>query len=325
MKALGVLCLLLLSATFANANTSLQSRSGLEEGAMEKRLTGSGSLNYEGFNQAENTAPKAPLYNGAGGALSARYKASDKHAYSVSTSSTGYAFENVSQEFMPAGRFWQNSVGTTYHRVISERSSYDLSLSVNSSSDRYVGKAYDLSYGVSWVYSRAASGMNRWTYGAGLGYSGNNTFTPPIPFASYYYYINETWQIRAGLPLGVDFVPTSKLSFNLTYVPVKAVTAQGDYKVTKANKVYLGYALSSVKSFRQSDRENKKESIYFDESKYFLGLSSESLKPAVLGVSLAYVYNRDLWKADKISNDRPKLTGLPNEWRAMTTATFPIL
>jgi hypothetical protein len=325
MKLGSVLFVFLFSA-YAQASTNSVSQELSQVEGGKPAVTGSLSLNYEGLGQAEKSSGNGPAYSQTGGAASVSYQASEKHKYGVSASSSSLAFENVSQAYLPNQRFWVNSVGTSYGRKISERSSYDLSFSVSSSSDRYMAPSRDLSYGLSWVYNRSTTGLNRWTYGMALGYSANASpsVAIPIPFATYYYHYSETWQFNIGAPLSANLVLTDKLSFNAAYVPVKSVTFQGDYKLTKGNTLYLGYSLANTKSFRHAERANKKEGVFFEETKYFLGWATQAWSPASLNVSLAYVYNRDLWKSEKATDTGGKY-GLPNEWRALTTASFAIL
>jgi hypothetical protein len=141
----------------------------------------------------------------------------------------------------------------------------------------------------------AKNGRDSWMVGAMYSPLGTPNF--PIPLLSYSWKPSETFQMNIGLPCNINWQPTDRLSFDVSYFPLLDVNALATYKLSDRLSAYGGY-MNLTDSWFLSDRENRNDQFFAVEQRLIGGIRRELSKKMELDISAGYAFARQFGVGD---------------------------
>jgi hypothetical protein len=136
-----------------------------------------------------------------------------------------------------------------------------------------------------------------------LFYSPTGQIVFPIPGIAYVWRPNPRFQADLGIPFAMEYRPTDSLSLSASYRPLNDIRVLLRQSLGASWSVYGGYETVND-TYWLADRENDRERTYVFDQRLTLGLQRKLGGRWTLDVSAAYVFDRQIFLAEKFSGSR---------------------
>lgn len=161
--------------------------------------------------------------------------------------------------------------GVTFTRRFSGDRSFSLSSTFGSASDEPFRDRTVNTIGATLAYTRPLSAVSRWSWI--LSYSNNRSSLSgvPLPGFAYTYAPSREFMTVLGLPFAmVNWKFAEKWSLQFFTLLPWTTKLQVEYRLTPRSQLFTGADFSQA-TFLRHGRTDKRERIFFDEKKLFLG------------------------------------------------------
>ncbi len=251
-----------------------------------------GTLTYTGsvqpdtkFDTSDN---KASLNRGTVIANIPVYK-TEKESWSVSL--LGHWLDLYpDQEAMPD--LYQADVGVTYSRMVDEKAYWALNGSFGSASDKPFKDPSVDTIGGNFFYIDPVDATASWVYL--VNYSNNRPILNgiPLPGFAYMYTPSKSFRGTYGVPFAMiywEFV--DKWSLNLFTLIPWVIKSSVDYSIAGPMKASLGLDFSQS-TFYLYGRVNRKERLFYDEKRLYVGFKTPLSQQFIAEVEAGYSFDR---------------------------------
>lgn len=232
----------------------------------------------------------------------------DNESYTLSLNSTQLRFSPAQGDYSQLADL---KVGLGYSRVIDEQSLWSLSARYGSASNKPFSGADVSTFGVTWMYSYPSSETGRWLLL--LDYSNNRPILNNIPLPGFAYFWTPSKDLKAtfGVPFAsVNWSFTESLSVDIFTVVPWIFKGSLNYKINEYARLYTGVDFSQM-TFYLADRVNKKDRLFYDEKKIFIGAKSPLSKNIFAELEVGHAFDRTFFVAEEyaIDPENPFLIG----------------
>jgi hypothetical protein len=201
------------------------------------------------------------------------------------------------------GQLWDVAAGVAYSHEFDNRWTLGTVVSAGSASDKPFEN--NTLNGTLFTYlSIPRLETDAWIFS--LYYSPTSDFPYPIPGIAYYYNPNDSLMMNIGVPFFVKWKPTSALTFDLFYFPVRTVMARATWELGQYTSVYAAYNWSNEGYFL-ANRPNRDDRLYAYEMRLTGGLRFNLPWSLQLDISAGWVFDRFYFQGRNYSdhnNDR---------------------
>lgn len=190
-------------------------------------------------------------------------------------------------------------VGAAYSYQIEEKRMASISASFGSASDQPFKDSNVNTVSATALYTFPSSETESWLLL--LNYSNNRPILNNIPLPGFAYIYAPSKEFRGtfGVPFASiywQFIP--QWSLTLFTVAPWVAKAQVAYSIAGPFQVFTGVDFSQM-TYLQYGRVNKKERLYYDEKKAFIGAKSPLNQIFFVEIEAGYAFGRQLFAAEK--------------------------
>ena len=142
-----------------------------------------------------------------------------------------------------------------------------------------------------------------------LFYSPTGQIVYPLPGIAYVWRPSPQFQANVGIPFSLEYRPTDALSLTASYRPLNHVQVQVRQSLGELWSVYGSYQTVN-ETFWLADRLDDDQRMYVFDQRLTLGVQRELGWRWSLDVSAAYVFDRQVFQAEKFSGSRRDELGI---------------
>ena len=179
-------------------------------------------------------------------------------------------------------------------------------LRVGSPSDRPFAALRDMTVTLLGFLTIPSGEHNAWNFS--LFYSPTGQIIFPIPGVAYVWRPTPQFQANLGIPFSLDYRPTETLTITASYRPLNNVQVLVRQSLGEAWSIYGGYRTVND-TFLLADRLDDQERTYLFDQRLTLGVQRELGRGWSLDLSAAYVFDRQIFQAEKFSGEPARRTG----------------
>ena len=198
-------------------------------------------------------------------------------------------------------QLWDIEVGTMHIRTLANGWRAGGMLRVGSPSDRPFAALRDMTVTLLGFLTIPSGEHNAWSFS--LFYSPTGQIIFPIPGIAYVWRPTPQFQANLGIPFSLDYRPTETLTITASYLPLNNVQVLVRQSLGEAWSIYGGYRTVND-TFLLSDRLDDQERTYLFDQRLTLGVQRELGRGWSLDLSAAYVFDRQIFQAEKFSGNR---------------------
>ena len=198
-------------------------------------------------------------------------------------------------------QLWDVEVGTMHLRDLGDGWSAGGMFRVGSPSDRPFVALRDMTVTLLGFLTVPSSERDAWNFS--LFYSPTGQIVFPIPGVAYVWRPNCQFQANLGIPFSLEYQPTETLALTASYRPLTNLEAIARQSLGESWSVYGGYR-TVCETFLLADRVNDRERTYVFDQRLMLGLQRELGRGWSFDLSAAYVFDRQVFQAEKFSGSR---------------------
>ena len=184
---------------------------------------------------------------------------------------------------------WNISLGLNYIRRFDNGRTGGVNLNIGSSSDQPFGAARDINFGAVAFLRVPHRERNAWNFV--LVYAPLSQIAFPIPMASYYWQPSDEFSMNIGLPLQMTYRPTDRWTFDLSYMLLTTIHAQGTYQVNEQWCAYGAFDWQNQSWFLH-DRQDDQERLFLYDKRFSVGLKGTVMKHVSVDLSTGYLFDR---------------------------------
>ena len=198
-------------------------------------------------------------------------------------------------------QLWDIEVGTMHIRTLANGWRAGGMLRVGSPSDRPFAALRDMTVTLLGYLTIPSGERDAWNFS--LFYSPTGQIIFPIPGLAYVWRPTPQFQANLGIPFSLDYRPTETLTVTASYRPLNNVQVLVRQSLGEAWSVYGGYRTVND-TFLLADRLEDRERTYLFDQRLTLGVQRELGRGWSLDLSAAYVFDRQIFQAEKFSGSR---------------------
>lgn len=198
-------------------------------------------------------------------------------------------------------QLWDLEVGVMHIRNLENGWRAGGMLRVGSPSDRPFAALRDMTVTLLGFVTIPSGEHNAWNFS--LFYSPTGQIIFPIPGVAYVWRPSSQFQANLGIPFSLDYRPTEALTVTASYRPLNNVQVLVRRSLGEAWSVYGAYRTVN-ETFLLADRLEDRERMYFFDQRLTLGVVRELGSGWSVDFSAAYVFDRQIFQAEKFSGDR---------------------
>jgi hypothetical protein len=202
---------------------------------------------------------------------------------------------------------WDIEVGTMHIRDLGEGWQAGGMLRVGSPSDRPFEALRDLTVTLLGFLTIPSGERDAWSFS--LFYSPTGQIIYPLPGIAYVWRPSPQFQANVGIPFSLEYRPTDALSLTASYRPLNHVQVQVRQSLGEHWSVYGSYQTVN-ETFWLADRLDDDQRMYVFDQRLTLGVQRELGWRWSLDVSAAYVFDRQVFQAEKFSGSRRDELGI---------------
>ena len=184
---------------------------------------------------------------------------------------------------------WNLRLGPMYLRKLDDGWMFGLMAGVNIASDEPFRNGRDVNANVMAFLRVPSNDNNAWLFS--IFYAPLSEIPFPIPGVAYQWRPNDEWNINIGLPFSVHYQPTSLLSFDFNWMPVRTFNAQASFHITDALSLFGRWKWSN-ESWYLVDRIEQKDRLFYYEMSLVGGVRYQLLDSLSVEVSAGYAFDR---------------------------------
>lgn len=192
-------------------------------------------------------------------------------------------------------------VGLGYTKLMDNNRQWTVNGSLGSASDKPFASEKESTVNVTGVYSTPIDASKRWLYL--INYSNNRSFLNniPLPGIAWMYTPSREFSLILGAPfLFLNWQFSENMGANAYTLLPYTYRAQLYYKLNPVAQIYGGFDASQVVHYLH-DRESRKERLFYDERKAFLGFKSPLSKALMSDFEVGYAFDRKFFAAEDYS------------------------
>ena len=216
--------------------------------------------------------------------------------------STGYG--NVGGLFSAAYFLALKGYGVTVFEKLPQAGGM---LRVGSPSDRPFEALRDMTVTLLGFLTIPSGERDAWSFS--LFYSPTGQIVYPLPGIAYVWRPSPQFQANVGIPFSLEYRPTDTLSLTASYRPLNHVQVQVRQSLGEHWSVYGSYQTVN-ETFWLADRLDDDQRMYVFDQRLTLGVQRELGWRWSLDVSAAYVFDRQVFQAEKFSGSRRDELGI---------------
>ena len=198
-------------------------------------------------------------------------------------------------------QLWDIEVGTMHIRELANGWRAGGMLRVGSPSDRPFAALRDMTVTLLGFLTIPSGERDAWNFS--LFYSPTGQIIFPIPGVAYVWRPTPQFQANLGIPFSLDYRPTETLTITASYRPLNNVQVLVRQSLGEAWSIYGGYRTVND-TFLLADRLDDRERTYLFDQRLTLGVQRELGRGWSLDLSAAYVFDRQIFQAEKFSGSR---------------------
>ena len=202
---------------------------------------------------------------------------------------------------------WDLEVGTLHIRDLGEGWQAGGMVRVGSPSDRPFEQLRDMTFTLLGFLTIPSGERNAWNFS--LFYSPTGQIIYPLPGIAYVWRPSPQFQANVGIPFSVEYRPTDSFSVTANYRPLNHVQVQLRQTLGPLWSVYGGYQ-TVTETYWLADRVADEQRLYLFDQRLTLGVQRELGGRWSVDVSAAYVFDRQLFQAEKFSGSRADELGI---------------
>jgi hypothetical protein len=123
----------------------------------------------------------------------------------------------------------------------------------------------------------------------------------PVPGVAYVYSPSDRFTAIVGFPFtSVDVRPLQKLSFQLSYVPLRTVRVRANYQLLRPLRLYAGFDWDNEFHLR-ADRGDQDDRFFYYEKRWTAGARMD-LRHLTLELSGGYAFDRFYFEGERYSD-----------------------
>ena len=199
------------------------------------------------------------------------------------------------------GQLWDIEVGMMHIRNLDNGWRAGGMLRVGSPSDRPFAALRDMTVTLLGFLTIPSGERDAWNFS--LFYSPTGQIIFPIPGVAYVWRPTPQFQANLGIPFSLDYRPTETLSVTASYRPLNNVQVLVRQSLGEAWSIYGSYRTVN-ETFLLADRLEDRERTYLFDQRLTLGMQRELGRGWSLDLSAAYVFDRQVFQAEKFSGSR---------------------
>jgi hypothetical protein len=174
-------------------------------------------------------------------------------------------------------------------------------LRVGSPSDRPFEALRDMTVTLLGFLTIPAGQRDAWSFS--LFYSPTGQIIFPLPGLAYIWRPNPQFEAQLGIPFSLQYRPTESLSLTASYRPLNNVQVVIRQSLGQFWSVSGSYGTMN-ETFLLADRLEDRQRTYLFDQRLTLGVQRELGRGWSLDFSAAYVFDRQIFQAEKFSGDR---------------------
>ncbi len=196
---------------------------------------------------------------------------------------------------------WDIDVGAMHIRTLENGWRSGGMFRVGSPSDRPFTDLRDLTVTLLGFLTVPSGEYDAWNFS--LFYSPTGQIVFPIPGVAYTWQPTPQFRANLGIPFSLDYRPTESLTITASYQPLNNVQVLVRQSLGKAWSFYGAYRTVS-ETFLLADRLRGRERTYLFDQRLTLGLERQFGREWSVDLSAAYVFDRQMFHAEKFSGSR---------------------
>jgi hypothetical protein len=198
-------------------------------------------------------------------------------------------------------QLWDIEVGTMHLRTLDNGWRAGGMFRVGSPSDRPFASLRDMTVTLLGFLTIPSGERDAWNLS--LFYSPTGQIIYPIPGVAYVWRPNPQFQANLGIPFSLEYRPTETLTVTASYRPLNNVQVLVRQSLGEAWSIYGSYGTVN-ETFLLADRLEDRERTYLFDQRLTLGTQRELGRGWSLDLSAAYVFDRQIFQAEKFSGSR---------------------
>ncbi|MCL4204318.1 MAG: hypothetical protein KJ000_17685 [Pirellulaceae bacterium] len=198
-------------------------------------------------------------------------------------------------------QLWDIEVGTMHIREMASGLRAGGMFRVGSPSDQPFAAWRDLTVTVLGFLTVPSGERDAWSFS--LFYSPTGQIVFPIPGIAYVWRPSPQFEANVGIPFSMEYRPTDSLTLTARYRPLNDIQVMLRQSLGEFWSIYGGYETVN-ETFWLADRERDRERTYIFDQRLTLGIQRKLGGQWSLDASAAYVFDRQIFLADKFSGDR---------------------
>ncbi|MHB8861529.1 MAG: hypothetical protein ACYC6N_03930 [Pirellulaceae bacterium] len=198
-------------------------------------------------------------------------------------------------------QLWDIEVGTMHLRTLDNGWRAGGMFRVGSPSDRPFASLRNMTVTLLGFLTIPNGERDAWNLS--LFYSPTGQIIYPIPGVAYVWRPNPQFQANLGIPFSLEYRPTETLTVTASYRPLNNVQVLVRQSLGEAWSIYGSYGTVN-ETFLLADRLEDRERTYLFDQRLTLGVQRELGGGWSLDLSAAYVFDRQIFQAEKFSGSR---------------------
>lgn len=213
-------------------------------------------------------------------------------------------------------------LGLSYTKALPNDRLWAVSTRYGSASDRPFADSSVSTLGFTGFYSFSNDETSRWLLL--VDYSNNRPILNNIPLPGFAYFYNPSKEFRGvfGAPFAsINWSFTEKWSLDLFTIVPWVLKGSFSYKLNEYARAYTGLDFSQM-TFYIHGRENKKERLFYDEKRLFVGIKSPLSKSIFADLEAGHAFDRAVFSAENYKFNPENPVDIGNAYYAKITMRF---
>lgn len=240
------------------------------------------------------------------------YKTEDS-SFSVSVSANELVARPTIGEY---SNFYKIEGGLSYTKMIDEKRMWSVLGNYGTASDKPFANDSVNTLGITGLYSVPNDETSSWLWL--VNYSNNRPILNniPLPGFAYFYYPSKDFRMVLGAPFAsVNWQFSEKWGVDAFTLVPWVIRSSLNYSFGPFSKAYLGLDFSQI-TYYAADRTERKDRLFFDEKKLFVGIKSPLSKEIFADFQIGHAFDRAFFQAENYEIDPENPTTLGNAYYA---------
>ena len=198
-------------------------------------------------------------------------------------------------------QLWDIEIGAMHLRTLNNGWRAGEMVRVGSPSDLPFASLRDMTVTILGFLTIPRGERDEWNLS--LFYSPTGQIIYPIPGVAYVWRPNPQFRASLGIPFSLEYRPTETLTVTASYRPLNNVQVLVRKSLSEAWSIYGSYGTMN-ETFLLAERLENRERTYLFDQRLTLGVRRELGHGWSLDLSTAYVFDRQIFQAEKFSGSR---------------------